>query len=369
VPNLTDHQKQTLFTMSMMAGLGACNPGTVPVIEAKLLANIDRVLAQMPLMGHWEVVWGPAAYRLPHSEYPDNAMFVAQYRGLDAGMPKLVVAIAGTNGSSPLDFLVEDVLVSTQVDWPSQGHGTTPSGSPKISLSTRIGLSVLQGLQPSTGLPGAGLTLQAFLASQAGAPVTVSINGHSLGGALAPTLALWLHETQAGWDPAGHVSLSAFATAGPTAGNHDFAAYLDSQIGANLTRIYNRLDLVPRAWVQADMAAIPDLYLPTLQPTDELNKLVSFLLAISGQGHYTQIAPNAAPLAHAMVLPLDIPQLDTPLKKFLAQGILQHIDNYFILLGILDRIQYFRCIKDAAIESVRSSTRLLEQMAKFRAAA
>src|SRR5262249_21292014 len=168
------------------------------------------------------------------------------------------------------DWLVEGFLVSgdRQVPWLT---GQPFSLERKISLGTFIGLRALQTLKPGPTLPGAGATVRDFLATQVGAPIEINLGGHSLGGALSPTLALWLAARRSDWDPAGHASLSVLPSAGPTAGNQEFADYSDGKIGPRVTRLHNPFDIAPDAWAVADLQAIPTLYAPEIQPDDVVN--------------------------------------------------------------------------------------------------
>jgi hypothetical protein len=357
MPKWSQAQEQTLFTLAMLPSLGSCYEGDVPTIEQELAKRLDSVLlALQGEIGEWKVIWGPAVFELPRSTRPDNTMFVAQRHGGDHGLPDLVVAIAGTNPYSFLDWLVEDFFVTPQVPWLT-GH---PTGSPMISLGTFIGLSALQNLRPSPGLPGEYLTVREFLALHALLlPVTINVCGHSLGGALSPTLALWLHDTQAFWNHFGHASLSVLAAAGPTAGNQAFAAYSNAQIGSQITRIYNPLDIVPHAWATADLLAIPQLYAPLIQPDLFVEALIALAVVISAGGGYTQIAT-------AQGLPTEPP--NPAILDFLLQGAYQHVDAYFKLLGIPARRKIIECVKATASQlgPVDRTARVKSNIAKHR---
>lgn len=105
--------------------------------------------------------------------------------------------------------------------------------------------------------PGVDLThfLRAVVDS-AESGVEVVVTGHSKGGALSSTLALWLAQTQGSmgiprldqWDPDAKALVRCWSYAGPTAGNSDFAAMSDVVIGDRCHRVSNRLDMVPHAW-------------------------------------------------------------------------------------------------------------------------
>ena len=105
--------------------------------------------------------------------------------------------------------------------------------------------------------PGSDLAhfLRAAVEMETG-EVEVVVTGHSKGGALSSTLALWLAQTQGTdgvrpvlqWDRDRKAVVSCWSFAGPTAGNADFAALSDNVIGDRCHRVSNRLDMVPHAW-------------------------------------------------------------------------------------------------------------------------
>ena len=149
----TYSQNQSVFTLSILANLGSTITGNIDQIEAVLANTIDtQLLSFKPEIGTWTVVWGPAVYQAPASNRVDNVMYVAQ-AGTDTETPgQLVVAIAGTDPYSAFDWLLEDVLVSTLVPWPT---GTPPQTSdPRVSLGTFLGLSILQHLRAGPRQPG-----------------------------------------------------------------------------------------------------------------------------------------------------------------------------------------------------------------------
>jgi hypothetical protein len=356
--------QQTLFTLSLLPGLGHCFSGSVDSIEAALQTQLVTLLPTLqPQIGAWQLVWGPAVFELPTSDRPDNVMMVVSNVGGEPGLPGLVVAIAGTNPYSVLDWIVEDFLVTNQVPWPTG----SPAGHPMISLATFNGLSVLQSLTPGAGQPGAGLTVRGFLATQVSAPIAINVGGHSLGGALSPTLALWLSDTRATWDPASHATLSVLPSAGPTAGNQDFAAYSDSQIGAGVTRLHNSLDVVPHAWVGAALQAVPDLYAPQIQPDAVVQGFADLALFISQGGDYAQINAGAPALAGTVNTGL-INASDLPFINFFRQAGFQHVDAYYDLLGVPSLHQILACVQASAPAPLETLARMQVKLAKFRLA-
>jgi triacylglycerol lipase len=354
--------QQTVFTISMLAGLGDSLSGSVGTIEPALTTLLETKLSDLqPQIGDWDLVWGPAVYELPTSDRPDNTMFVV------SGGGQLVVAIAGTNPYSFLDWIVEDFLVTTQVPWPT---GSAFPRERKISLGTFTGLSVLQTLTPGPGQPGAGILLRDFLASQVGSPITINVAGHSLGGALSPTLALWLSDTRGQWDSAGNATLSILPSAGPTAGNAAFAQYSDSQIGSQVTRLYNPLDIVPKAWTTSDLQTIPNLYAPNIEPDALMQGFADLAVDISKDGGYTQINLSAPALSGSAVNTGIINPFLLPILNFFIQVAYQHVDAYSVLLGTtaaLEPVMQTLKASSQVRNPVNELTRLQGQLAKFQA--
>ena len=320
---------QTVFTLSLMANLSSGVVGTVPVIEAALAADINTTLGSLATeLGTWKVVWGPAVFEKPLSVRADNAMYVAQDT---SDSSRYVVAIAGTNPYSPFDWIVEDGLVNTQVDWTF--GPPAPGLSPKLATGTNTALGIVQTLTPGAGFPGAGTVLAAFLAGLPAGPLNITVAGHSLGGALSPVTALWLLQTQSGWDPASRATISCLPSAGPTPGNQDFATLYDgSPLGAKTNRIHNSIDVVPHAWAADDLAEIPTLYEPQVPPGLLVRGAVALASFFSRSGDYAQLIPGA-PALPGTVDPSQSTST-SEFTNFFNQLGYQHVDAYLTLLGI-----------------------------------
>jgi hypothetical protein len=176
--------------------------------------------------------------------------------------------------------------------------------------------------------------LTAAVASAKG-PVEIVVTGHSKGGALAPTLALWLHETRGKaadatyrWDPENRATVSCYAYAGPTAGNAAFAERSNGMIGDRCRRIHNKLDVVPHAWVPNDLRAIgTTLYEAPVMPVPGLAALASDLAnVVTQQGvGYTQIGNDDQELPGV---------IDTTKTDFALQMVHQHLQGYLDQMGL-----------------------------------
>lgn len=269
----------------------------------------------------WQVVWGPAIYTFPGAEFQDNMMYVVQQI---SAPENYVVGVRGTNAKAILDWIEEDLKVWVKVPWVAPAGVTVP-GKPMISKATEDGLDVLLNQLIPDRVPGDGKNITEFLTEVAATgPVNLLFTGHSLGGALSPTLALVFKQSQkltGGWDPNGNASISTVPFAGPTAGDADFATYFNSQLGDACDRIYNTLDVVPHAWEEDTLHEIPTLYSPAIEMTLPEKLLLEFIeKTVKG---YTQV--NTGNPISWTVQPSDKP-------SFLNQVGTQHDDSYPVLL-------------------------------------
>jgi len=193
-------------------------------------------------------------------------------------------------------------------------------------LSTRLaGLKAVQTvadqavldhlLQHIGATAGPGQTLIGFLNEAARQNASIAVTGHSKGGALAVATALWLAEN---WAPQRQAEIECFSFAGPTAGNTAFAQRYNARLASRTRRIVNRLDIVPQAWVPANLATLQPAY-PLLGPAIKL------------------LTNSITPLGHAHVGGQLTEIGETKIEGNLFQKIIyQHLDAY---------------VKDAAFQS------------------
>ena len=377
MPNTTLPYLQKIFTLAMLAERGACHSGSAAEIESAFAEVLDKLLSDLQLaIGRWSVVWGPAVYQAHNTTTTaDNVMYVVQRQDPDPDLPELVVAIAGTNMASDYDLLVENAWVSTLFPWVVP---TAPSDA-QISMGAMLGLVSLMQLRPSPGLAGPQLTLTEFLTGFLAGPtkreVKVGVCGHSLGGALASTMALWLYDTQATWDSSGKALLSALAVAGPTAGNKAFADYSNARLGQQITRLYNPLDVIPHAWNSAALGQLLELYSPTVGFDAQLLLMIYVASQISKDGDYTQIGtdyvldhrihPEIAEGGVANNLPWPEGLEPTELNKFLVQMAYQHVAAYCNLLKIPLLFPFLLCPHSRSDELDSSLARLQGKLARY----
>jgi hypothetical protein len=220
------------------------------------------------------------------------------------------------------------------------------TAQPAISLLTRLEQNLrntdapllnpgrLKGGAAPASQPGS--TLKQFL-SRYGANAgkyDIYVTGHSKGGALSSTLALWLADTQGPqndpaeqWDPQKHASLHCYSFAGPTAGNAEFAAHSDVAL-QDCHRIWNPNDVVPHAFIPDQLTGLSQRYgLQGLEKTvcDELTAQVANAVQALD---YRQICKSGSPIDCTLVAGLPL----------LAQIVHQHLDSYLEYFGLSDEM-------------------------------
>lgn len=171
---------------------------------------------------------------------------------------------------------------------------------------------------------GAGTSLEQFLSGVC--PEQVIVTGHSKGGALASTLALWLHETRDVWAPGSRPDVQCWSFAAPTAGNAAFATRSNDALGAGCRRVVNALDVVPHAWTPSDLAAIEGLYDPaSVVPLPTLAVLLGIIAGATTHLDYRHVGTTVTTLPGT---------LEPTATLFVEQMIHQHMQAYCDLLGV-----------------------------------
>ena len=298
--------QQQAFTLSFFSNAASRQTGTVAQLQTYAMTQIQGLLGEQVVtdnIGTWKIVWGPIVVQ-EDSNVADNVMVV--YQGTSGGNPVYVVGVAATNGLSRFDVQVEDLEVASTVAFGSNGA--------RISQGTSTGVTNLEGMTD----PHGG-TLQSFLESKAAPNATLIFAGHSLGGALAPTLALDLAVNRA-FDVTRWANVFVYPSAGPTPGDKAFSGLFarnfpprQTAAGAEPWNVWNMdvvntLDIVPRAW--SELPTLPKLYpqlgpsaefavkglVTTLELTDGINLQGYTVLPTSSfSGQYNPSPPTAPP--------------------------------------------------------------------------
>jgi len=360
----TPTQRQIMLSFAYMAYCGELI--TTPSPESTILGYINSAMPKIPPIAApndtWHVVWGPAVYTVPGALYQDNMMYVVQNQ---VDRTQFAIAIRGTNGTADLDWLMEDFDVLDMMNWPPGAASPTPAGA-KISESTSVGLQVLFAMegQTSTG----SQTLMDFLATQTASAINLCVTGHSLGGCLSGTLALYLKENKS-WDTTGNSIVSCITFAGPTAGNADFVNYSDStfssgpyppnwdtSLGTNCDAVRCNYDVAPQAWIASNLSqgsgskATSPLfetygsnldftqmgfgsYAAWLYLVENLFPMVAAGITTQNYQQIVDSAPQLAGTFNKVGTPAD-DSLLSYLKAFVAEAAFQHSSSYPQILGV-----------------------------------
>jgi len=261
---------------------------------------------------------------------------------------KYTIVIRGTNPFSLPDWVIWDFQAENMKNWP---FGEAKD-SVKISESTSFGLMILQGLRPSVGdnIKEPKVSILEFLKSELNSDtsttlsdpkkkkIDLTVTGHSLGGALAPTLALWLKNIQAE-ELNKDVKISVVSFAGPTAGNKEFADFSNDCFKDNdlidYDRVANSLDVVSHAWAEKDLKKLVKLYCPIF-PGPILYFFIKKMIFTTKKNNYTAIQENPTILEG---------KFKCWLPNYLLQAAYQHVLGYPELLNISKDIDWFDLIK------------------------
>ncbi len=373
-------QRQVMLSFAYLAYTG--ENFTTPEQENTMLGLIQTAMPQIPPLAAspWKIVWYAAPYTVPGALYQDNFMFVAQNI---ADPSQYAVAIRGTNFVSNLNWFMEDFDVLQMMPWPL-GNTNNPAPSEMVSESTSIGMNVLLSMLGSTpGSSEAATNLHDFLLGQTqngGQPtkINVCVTGHSLGGMLAGTMALYLSDNQSSWDASKQSTISCITFAAPTAGNQAFASYSDqafsgkasppnwdTTLGSNCDAVRCDLDVAPLFSTASNISQSVDgnPYSPlfavyganidfeklTFKQKDEWGavngSILPMLASILTSRGYTQIVSGAAQV-QGTFKPLDSfdPPIDITssfhnsftnyLKAFGAEAGWQHSNSYPTILQV-----------------------------------
>lgn len=291
-------ETQQIAALAFISYSGDQLDNTDAKVDQILQECVSNELARQPILNNrYALAWGPAAYRFDVAFLDDNMMYVA----IDKQQPgHIVIAIRGTNPDALLDWFVEDFYVSKTEAW---RYANPVNPNSRISKATDIGLTVLQNLIGKVHvLPPSNISLKEYLSrrSRNNGLTKITVTGHSLAGALAPALALWLKDTESSWNTsATTVAINVLPIAGATPGNADFARYYDSRLQSSTNRLHNPFDVVPQAWYLPTMRTLDSLYVNgryNIKPTLLERGAFDIGIELAKGKDYTQITQSQRPL-------------------------------------------------------------------------
>ncbi|KAG1748989.1 uncharacterized protein EDB91DRAFT_1344694 [Suillus paluster] len=348
-----------IFALSMASNALYTSNG----IQDDLLQCIQTKLPGIvsAISGQWTVVWGPVIWKAaPDDEEtgPSNTWFIAHSPSVlfDDGKEReaYVIAIAGTNAKAGSGGWEQNLGVDRVVDfpaWVTSGITQPPVPVDRVSVvpdgtyvanGTATGVHILLSEHSPPGSASAGLTLYEYLTGIIASESTrVVFTGHSLGGALSPTLALALARSGALKGKA-----LVYPTAGPSPGNGSFAnlfaeTFPTSPSTTPETRyavwnrnIINSLDIVPQAWCTnptlspaQNMDNIPPIYgVPVIEYVQQITSLLKFS-AISSDTVYIPLQSCILP----GIKPQTVPETET---EFMRVALDQHMAFYSGVFGV-----------------------------------
>ena len=318
----TYSEQQQAFVISVLSNDAAGQTGTPTSIAAWLKQDVTKKLGESTftnLIGNWSLVWGPVVWQdaSNQSNVADNVMMAAQ----NSDTKDIVVAIAGTNPSSAFDRGTEDLGVGTTVTFDSASGAW-------ISQGASDGITNLEGMTDG------GNSLVDFLNGLAPTNANLVFAGHSLGGALAPSYALYL-VFNSKLTTSNFANVYVYPSAGPSPGNAAFATLFANTFpaagssGFNVwnQNIVNAWDAVPNGWTT--LASLPSLYPPINngQPLTCVQIMVNDALTPALKGNVYANLPRVT-FNRGFEVGLKSP---TPgvTCQWLTQAIFQHIAGYF----------------------------------------
>ncbi|KAJ8516199.1 hypothetical protein ONZ45_g6461 [Pleurotus djamor] len=343
---------QQTWVLCVASGIANNLLGTQVDLQNAMSANLQPTLDYMQI-GNWKVAWGPNVWKANSTDAEaaaDHTWYIAHNPAAifedEKPYDTYVVSIAGTAPTSKV-AATENADVDKVVDfnqWARLGFDTPPPTTDQHKIDPTeqyIALGTAHGVNRLLTIPTKeGVTLPQFLGT---IPKTSRIvfTGHSLGGALSPTVAM--AAVTAGMVKVPVSNVFTYPVAGPTVGNSPFAALYAKtfpRIDAHKaiyevwnTVIWNTYDIVPHAWNSGSakgqsLLDMPGLYgkLPWkldlmlhIAVIAALKKVCKVPVYIPLQG--TQVAPTAKP---------DTPKTRDELMQI---AVYQHYLGYYDVIG------------------------------------
>ena len=278
--------------------------------------NIVKRVKQSTYASAFTLAWGPFTFLDPGTS-PTSKGYAANITAIFKGPSgDYRVVTSGTNPKSAYDVNVEDKDIGQTA---LSGLISSAPWGTSISNGAMDGVqNILKGIIPLGG------RLLGYLTNHVANGGIVTVVGHSLGGALASVLSLYLKAELPS------ATVGCFTFAAPTAGNEQFADYFNKSMKGLSTRVFNTKDMVPDAWSASTIKNILNIYEPDIDTPqsiqDGINKNYGFLQFLNYQ------QPSEGQDQHTGTTDKGLIQHDG--NDFDRQVGYQHIGAYIALLAM-----------------------------------
>ena len=309
------------FIIALAAGSANGRKGTMQELQDYASKSIKKNILPK-LSSNANLVWGPAYSVVSNIFRQKRVYYTNGVTVIQLDTNSYAISIAGTN-SGLSGWLNEDFNTRPMIQWNDANKNA------KIFRGFNLGLTEV------TAMKSANHTLIEFLISKCkNIQCTISVQGHSLGGALAPLVALKLVENNAFY----YSLIRCIIFAGPTVGNTAFVSYYTSKLGHQTTRYDNQMDVIPRGFnLLHTIPHIYDKYL-NLSTLDRVQiKSIVGLIQLDVFGLDPQaIRPDLYP---AFTAPFNYSLVKrSGFLSFLAQIFHQHVAAYCTYFNVIDNL-------------------------------
>lgn len=328
--------------------------------EEKIKTDITEALSA--ICPNQKLVWGPAvSYGILLS---DAMIYIVQ----TIDNPKeYTVVFRGTNPFSLFSWITEDFIVDKKLPWIEKSPFSL-SEDAQISRATSVAFDIHSKLIYPNDETGESLYdfLKTLILTNS--PVKINFTGHSLGGVLSSTFALWFDDMLNSPELNAFkamTSISVYSFAGPSAGDIVFADYSDINLitpedkiiqgGKYCTRYKNTLDLVPNVWNSQDLKGLYNIYDPKIPISEAFKLILDSILNKTEALGYTQ--PKNCKAVTSDII--NLPDINESLR-YILEAAYQHTFPYVdsILDSSLEKFYIFTKI----IMSLILSSTLDEQV-------
>jgi Lipase (class 3) len=253
---IPDADVQIAITLASLTYLAENQPASE--MREAIVSHLEQ--PDLPTANKWKVVWGPAVN-------DPNMWYIA--RGPNSlGEKSLALVIRGTNMTS-LASLRQDAELTL-----------VPFADPNTPADVRIAQGFADAFNRLIAATDAhGVSAFAFLARTLEVGTALDVVGHSLGGAMAPIVALAARRFFA------QTKVRAFPFGGQTPGNAAFADWYVESFRDQPSRWINDIDIIPMWYAELDQ--MTKLYGPSGPPCPDYIKLL--VLTITNRHEYAPL--------------------------------------------------------------------------------